>query len=250
MPRCTPATSVAVAACPKTYCSRSEGSSSLGPRTAPSRSSGSSPPPAAPFENLALSGKVFGRRAWFGDGGIEYVAFIGLRGDEQLRVARVEARSSDIHANAGYEGEQVYMPFTKMYIGRDDVNEFWAQQGWNLNLAPNGALSNCVYCFLKGVGHLKRVHDSMEKRKKQKVRGFGSTVDTPCDLAWWSRMEQKYGRDLEREKRDRTNRDAAGFIGFFGASSGFSYDALAAGAKNADDLARFADTVLPCDCTE
>ena len=206
--------------------------------------------PASPFKNAALAGKVFGRRAWFGDGGIEYVAFIGLRGDEQLRVARVEARSSDIHANAGYEGEHVYMPFTRMHIGRQDVNDFWTQQRWTLNLAPNGALSNCVYCFLKGVGHLKGVHDAMEKRKKRRVRGFGSTVDTPCDLAWWSRMEHKYGRDLTRENRDRTNRDAADFIGFFGASTGFSYDVLAAGARNDDDLARFADTVLPCDCTE
>lgn len=206
--------------------------------------------PAAPFDNATLAGKVFGRRAWFGDGGVEYVAFIGLRGDEQLRVARVEARSSDIHANAGHEGEHVYMPFTSMRIGRDDVNQFWERQPWSLELAPDGALSNCVYCFLKGVGHLKRVHDAMEKHKKRNVRSFGSTVDTPCDLTWWRRMEHKYGRDLEREKRDRTNRDAARFIGFFGASSDFSYDVLAAGARNGDDLSRFADTILPCDCTE
>lgn len=207
--------------------------------------------PAAAFENPALAGKVFGRKAWFGDGGIEYVAFIGLRGDEQLRVARVEARSSDVHANAGYEGEHVYMPFTRMRIGRDDVNAFWDQQGWGLKLAPNGALSNCVYCFLKGVGNLTRVHDAMEIRKKRRVRDFGSTIDTPCDLAWWRKMERKYGRDLTLEKRERTSRDAGSFIGFFGASSGFSYEVLAAGAAgNRDALARFADTVLPCDCTE
>ena len=39
---------------------------------------------ASPFENALLKDKIFGQKAWFGDGGIEYVAFIGLRGDEQL----------------------------------------------------------------------------------------------------------------------------------------------------------------------
>ena len=206
--------------------------------------------PATTFENTTLAGKVFGKMAWFGDGGIEYVAFIGLRGDEQLRVARVEARSADIHANAGYEGEHVYMPFTRMHVGREDVNAFWEQQKWDLNLSPNGALSNCVYCFLKGVRNLTRVHDAMETRKKRRVRDFGSTIDTPCDLAWWNKMERKYGRDLTLEKRERTSRDAGNFIGFFGASSGFSYEVLADGAGNRDALARFADTVLPCECTE
>ena len=204
--------------------------------------------PAQPFENPWLARKVFGRKAWFGKGGIEYVAFIGLRGDEQLRVARVEARSSDIHANAGYEGEHVYMPLTKMHIGRNDVNRFWDQQGWGLKLKPDGALSNCVYCFLKGVGNLGQVHQAMETRKKHKVRGFGSTIDTPCDLHWWSTMERKYGRDLALEERERTNPDAADFIGFFGASNRFTYNLLA--TSKDEDLAEFEDTILPCDCTE
>ena len=106
--------------------------------------------PSAPFGNCALKDKVFGRRAWFGDGGIQYVAFIGLRGDEQLRVARVTTRSSNPHANVGYEGEHVYMPLAAMHVTKDDVNTFWQQQSWDLSLPLNGALSNCVYCFLKG----------------------------------------------------------------------------------------------------
>ncbi len=206
--------------------------------------------PARPFENPALSGKVFGQKAWFGTGGIEYVAFIGLRGDEQLRVARVEARASDIHANADYKGEHVYMPLTQMHIAREDVNRFWLQQGWGLKLAADGALSNCVYCFLKGVGNLKQVHGAMETRKRRKVRGFGSTIDTPCDIEWWQRMERTYGRDLVQEKRERTNENASDFIGFFGASSGFSYELLATSAGNGEDLSRFQNTVLPCDCTD
>ena len=205
--------------------------------------------PAAGFRNPHLQGRVFGSKAWFGDDGIEYAAFIGLRGDEQLRVARVEARSSDMHANAGYEGEHVYMPLPKMHITKDDVNDFWDAQGWGLRLNPQGALSNCVYCFLKGVSNLELVHEAMEDRKRRAVRGFGSTVDTPCDLEWWAKMERKYGRDLNREKRERTNPDASDFIGFFGGSSTFSYDVLAR-KRDGTNLAEYAETILPCDCTD
>ena len=206
-------------------------------------------PPAAPFRNPHLQGRSFGGKASFGEDGIEYVAFIGLRGDEQLRVARVEARSTDIHANAGYEGEQVYMPLTKMHVTRRDVDDFWDQQEWGLKLDSKAALSNCVYCFLKGASNLESVHEAMEERKKRSVRGFGSTLDTPCDLDWWTKMERKYGRDLSREGRERTNPDANSFIGFFGGSSTFSYDVLAS-SRDGADLSEYAETVLPCDCTD
>ena len=206
--------------------------------------------PAAPFDNETLKDKVFGQKAWFGEGGIEYVAFIGLRGDEQLRVTRVETRSSNPHANVGYEGEHVYMPLATMHISKEDVNAFWQQQNWDLNLPQNGALSNCVYCFLKGANSLGQVHATMQDQKANPIEGFGSTVGTPCDIDWWTAKEQLYGRDLELEKRERTNPDASSFIGFFGATSGFSYEVLADSAHNGDSLERFADTVLPCDCTE
>lgn len=206
--------------------------------------------PSNTFENPSLKDKVFGRKAWFGDGGIQYVAFIGLRGDEQLRVARVETRSSNPHANAGYEGEHVYMPLAKMQVSKEDVNAFWGQQSWDLNLPRNGALSNCVYCFLKGVHNLSQVHTAMETQKSETIEEFGSIIDTPCDVDWWMHKEHKYGRDLETEKRTRTNPDAPDFIGFFGMSSGFSYDVLATYAKEGGNLEEFSDAVLPCECTE
>ena len=206
--------------------------------------------PSSLFDNPALKGKVFGRKAWFGGGGVEYVAFIGLRADEQLRVTRVTMRSSNPHANEGYEGEHVYMPLAKMQISKEDVNAFWERQSWDLNLPQNGSLSNCVYCFLKGVNNLSQAHAAMEAQKSRAIEGFGSTIGTPCDVDWWSTKEREYGRDLETEKRKRTNPDAPDFIGFFGASSRFSYKVLADYAKDGCNLEEFSDTVLPCDCTE
>jgi len=205
--------------------------------------------PAKTFENAALKGKVFGKRAWFGDGGIEYIAFIGLRGDEQLRVARVETRSSDPHANTGYEGEHVYMPLATMQIGRKDVNAFWKQQSWDLKLPEDSALSNCVYCFLKGANNLAKVHATMESEKNKIPEHFGSTVGTPCDIDWWVGKERDYARNLKMENRERTNPDAGDIIGFFG-NKDFSYEVIAASTQEGQSIEQYSDTILPCDCTE
>ena len=202
------------------------------------------------FENKTVSPHVYGRKAKFGEGGIEYVAFIGLRGDEHLRTARVEARKTDPHANAGYEGEHVYMPLAKMDVAREDVNEFWDQQGWGLNLPESGELSNCVYCFLKGASNLASVHHQMQTHESQSFDGFGTVKGTPCDIDWWARVENDYGRDLEAEKRERKNMDGSGIIGFFGHDSKFSYDVLADISADKEQVGEFAKTILPCDCTE
>ena len=177
----------------------------------------------------------------------EYVAFVGLRHDERQRVKRVQARNAG-PAAAGYEGEHVYMPLSDFGVNRDDVNDYWEQQPWKLSLPSNGALSNCVYCFLKGAGNLARVRAEMNHSCTRNYPGFGSIVGTPSDLAWWISMERKYGRDLRAENRRIKGSLESPFIGFFGTSTGFSYDRL---AKSADsEIGAYAQTVLPCDCTE
>lgn len=193
-----------------------------------------------PFENPALKGKTFGDKAWFGKGGVEYVAFIGLRGDEPHRIQRVEERNGSM---SGYEGEHVYMPLNDMAVTRNDVNAFWERQEWDLSLPNNTSLSNCVYCFLKGTTHLQEVHARMRKAVKKPVAGFGLLTDTPCDLSWWTRIENEYGRDLVAEGRQvRSN---ATQIGFFGTNA-FSYGDMGNGL----DFGAFTETILPCDCTE
>ena len=192
------------------------------------------------FENEALKGKTFGDKAWFGKRGVEYVAFIGLRGDEPHRIQRVEARND---TTAGYEGEHVYMPLSDMAVTRDDVNAFWERQNWDLALPKDTSLSNCVYCFLKGAANLGAIHTGLEDAPNTEMPGFGPLADTPCDLRWWMRIEALYGRDLHAEKR--TIRSNATHIGFFG-NHPFAYKDLAAGR----DLGVLSETLLPCDCTE
>jgi hypothetical protein len=111
-------------------------------------------------------------------------------------------------------------------LTKGDVSEFWSGRSWDLDLPSDGSLSNCVYCFLKGVGNLDLVHRSVERADAQEIEGFGPTSDTTCDIAWWVKMEGKYGRDLVAENRRRTGTGDVEFVGFFGASSRFSYDVL------------------------
>ena len=194
-----------------------------------------------PFENEVLKGKTFGDKAWFGKGGVEYVAFIGLRGDEPHRIQRVEGRNA---GTAGYEGEHVYMPLDDLGITRGDVNAFWDRQDWDLGLPKEADLSNCVFCFLKGLANLQDVRTRMEEAKQTSVIGFGALKGTPCDLDWWSRMESEYGRDLRAEGRT-VRSSSITRIGFFGGDP-FTYDDLEAG-NGTDELVH---SMLPCDCTE
>ncbi len=194
------------------------------------------------------NGKKYGNKAVFGQGGVEYVAFVGLRGDEPIRVGRVKERNAGPGAG-GYEGEHVYMPLAEMHVTREDVNVFWDRQEWDLTLPKAGGLSNCVYCFLKGASTLKSVHREMEATKQNgTLPGYGSIEETPCDIQWWKRIEKMYGRDLRAENREIRSSDPIDFLGFFGAGSGFTYDLL----SNSDDtvLDQYKDELLPCDCTE
>ena len=177
--------------------------------------------------------------------GTEYVAFVGLRADEQRRVKRIEARNAE-PGTSGHKGEHVYMPLADMAVARNDVNTFWDRQAWDLSLPKEGSLSNCVYCFLKGAANLRSVYHQMEKESD--APGFGSLLDTPSDVSWWIRMEQIYGRDLEAEQREITGDSGNNIVGFFGASAKFSYELLAKGDDS--DIAKYSGTLLPCDCTE
>ena len=216
------------------------------PHSRPLQRYGDFCPAWIPFSNPTLEGRAYGDKAWFGTDGVEYVAFVGLRTDEGLRVNRVLARNSG-PGSSGYEGEHVYMPLTDMAVAREDVNAFWERQDWDLSLPSEGSLSNCVYCFLKGVSNLRDVHGRMHTAREQDAAGFGSLQDTPSDIGWWVRMEQMYGRDLKEENRKITGNPENTTIGFFG-TTGLTYKKLE--ESNGKVLPQYSQSVLPCDCTE
>ena len=95
------------------------------------------------FDNTWLTGKSQGNLAVFGKGGVEYVAFVGLRADEPARVGRVKERNNGPEAS-GYEGEHVYMPLVDMHVAAEDVNGFWARQEVGPMLCPRTAGSRTV----------------------------------------------------------------------------------------------------------
>ncbi len=201
-----------------------------------------------PFENAALRGSVFGGKAKFSRGGVEYVSLIGLRSDEPERVQRIKNRES---SEAGYEGEYVYMPLSEMQIARADVNDFWQRQDWDLDMPGDTRLSNCVYCFLKGAANLNAIHKEMRPQMNGGAwRNLpGSLQGTPSDLRWWVDIEKKYGRDLVAENRviksEGRGEDAVDHIGFFG-NHKFSYEKV-----DQDEVVEgLKESMLPCDCTE
>ncbi len=194
--------------------------------------------------NPSRAGKSLGQQARLGPEGMEYLAFVGLRHDEMRRVARVRQRNEGGPHAAGSEGEYVYLPLSDMGVTAEEVTAFWKNQTWDLEMErTQNALSNCTYCFLKGVRVLQRTRrllsDNGDTRLKQ----------TPCDLDWWVRMEQHYGRDLEAEQRTIRGTVPDNFIGFFGAS-GFSYTRLGELPDTDTAIAPYEDSVLPCDCTD
>ena len=205
---------------------------------------------ARAIENTHLAGKQFGNEAFFGDDGVEYVTFVGLRYDEMHRVVRVRQRNSGGPESDGHEGEHVYMPLASIGVTKKDVNAFWSQQTWGLELPSDISLSNCVYCFLKGASGLRTVHKQMEKLRNDDSIDWPSLRNSPCDINWWRRMEKLYGRDMAAEQRVIRSEVKGGIIGFFGTQSGFSYDLLAESGKGRADISEFSDTVLPCDCTD
>jgi len=90
---------------------------------------------------------------------------VGLRADEPRRVSRMRGDR---------KAETVVCPLATAGVTREDVDAWWSEQPFRLDLPLGGNLAgNCVGCFLKGRGKLDRLMRAM-----------------PEEFEWWAAVEE------------------------------------------------------------
>lgn len=102
----------------------------------------------------------------------EYVEAVGLRADEQWRVAKMHGRNSD-------EGRRCVAPLFTAGVTKRAVMEFWRAQPFDLALEPGEG--NCDLCFMKGA-----------KLRAQLIRA------RPESARWWMDQESAVGVTFEK----------------------------------------------------
>jgi len=141
---------------------------------------------------------------------------VGLRADEQRRVARMRANAD---LRAGCAGN--VLPLADAGATVTDVGAFWACQPFDLALPAHGGktpLGNCDLCFLKGAATI-----------------FGIVRDRPDLAEWWIKAEAEARASAPNGAVFRQDRP--------------SYAALLRIAQDQGDLfCGFDDTSLPCGC--
>jgi 3'-phosphoadenosine 5'-phosphosulfate sulfotransferase (PAPS reductase)/FAD synthetase len=96
--------------------------------------------------------------------------FVGIRADEQRRVAKIRARPSPETVK-----ETMCMPLADAGVTVGDVQAFWAAQPFNLELPTyNGRTlaGNCDLCFLKPAAQVQSL-----------------IAEKPQRAVWWAKME-------------------------------------------------------------
>ena len=197
-----------------------------------------------PYFNERVSKKVFGDTVFFGEGGVQYIGVVGLRSDEKIRFTKLRLRSDPARKDNDYVGENVYAPLVDNDYIEADVIRFWENRPWQLELDKDLPLSNCTFCFLKGVENLRLVEDHFKEMSDS------SLIDSPCDLKWWAGIEEKYAKDFDAEGKKTRKEVPDNVIGFFGARSGYLFKYLASNRKSEDFEDEYPDGFLPCDCTD
>jgi 3'-phosphoadenosine 5'-phosphosulfate sulfotransferase (PAPS reductase)/FAD synthetase len=111
------------------------------------------------------------RSLGWADGNNEWDQFVGIRADEQRRVAKIRARPSPETTK-----ETMCLPLADAGVTVHDVGAFWDSQPFNLGLPTfNGRTlaGNCDLCFLKPAAQIQSL-----------------IAEKPERAVFWARMER------------------------------------------------------------
>ena len=159
-----------------------------------------------------------------GQAPVPYIAIMGLRADEPVRVSSIMQRQQG-------DGAIPYFPLFDAGIFAETVQAFWQEQEWDLQL--DSRYSNCSFCFMKSVRNLRAI-----------AKDPGTRAQGPSQLDWWVKLESRYLRTVDEVVDGQNTGKQVGF-GFFGRHSRHSYANLL--ELSPDDIPV---QELPCICTD
>lgn len=113
----------------------------------------------------------------------QYDTILGLRYDEPRRVAKQKQQET--------KNRYRTMPLYDSKVTKQDVNDFWNLQNFNLKLpvinneTPHG---NCDLCFLKNV---KKVHSLIQ--------------ENPEKAEWWAKTEERFNNVFRQDRPSYRN---------------------------------------------
>ena len=175
---------------------------------------------------------------------LEYIGLVGLRSDEKLRVQKILIRASKFSSDTKGAKEHIYLPLHDNKLANEDISHFWENQAWKLETDSNLPLSNCTFCFLKGIANLRLINEYFYNNKVQ------YEANTPCDINWWSRIESEYAKNFLAEGKTTRTQVPDNLIGFFGAQSGYLYRYISSDLHDCDFDRDYPTGFIPCECTE
>lgn len=147
----------------------------------------------------------------------DWTQFIGIRGDEPRRAAKIHNKID--------EGHLMWSPLFLDQVTKEEVGAFWQAQDFDLALPMNNGVTdfgNCSLCFLKGY------------RKKLSI------IRQRPDLAdWWIEMEALMGTSAGTAARFRGDQPSYAEMKIIATSTEDMF---------ADD--NFADDTIPCFCED
>lgn len=172
------------------------------------------PNPVARFCTVELKIKPFANYCRHHLGWDEWDNMVGIRADEQRRVAKIRANPSD-----GMKGIHRLMPLADAGVTRSEVSKFWSEQSFDLKLPNMNGVTmhgNCDLCFLKGGNQVL----SLIREKPERA-------------IWWAKMENSItNAKIQNGGRFRSDRP--------------SYAQMMKYAKDQQPL--FNDETIPCYC--